>query len=187
MHVSRQNKTRHALMVFTNRLFTCGLPRLAYKVPRTTEDMPSRHQVQRGPEHTVWTPFTVLCRKRQLLSPHYWLSLSVAPKSKSILWARQWCILAQSSRSCFCRIMHPHPLALAIKDWRLWQRVLTNLVGSSAQPRAPQQLCLVWHSAVSTVLMCLTVVVPYSHQSFATPFFIMEQKKLREAPSIPNT
>lgn len=56
-------------MVFTNRLFTCGLPRLAYKVPRTTEDMPSRHQVQRGPEHTVWTPFTVLCRKRQLLSP----------------------------------------------------------------------------------------------------------------------
>lgn len=50
MRVSRQNKTRHALTVFTNRLFTCGLPRLAYKVPRTIEDMPSRHQLQRGPE-----------------------------------------------------------------------------------------------------------------------------------------
>lgn len=78
--------------------------------------------------------------------------------------------------------MHLHPFALAIKNSRLWQRVLTNLMGSSAQQRAPQQLCLVWHSAVSTVLMCLTVVVLYSYQSLATFFFTMEERKLERGP-----
>lgn len=82
--------------------------------------------------------------------------------------------------------MHLHPFALAIKNSRLWQRVLTNLMGSSAQQRAPQQVCLVWHSAVSTVLMCLTVVVLYSCQSLATFFLPWKKESSREAPSIPN-